>query len=146
MTLEEMISHVSSSYNQKFTLLQNFVKKGYDVIVVSDPPIQHAFVDTRDLVFLFELYENALSKILSNYGISFFCARNYFNNDTFPDYYYSPNEEDWIHASQDYYDEIALALSVRFGIKLNFSLSDLPEDMKNVVNRVIAYIGKDSFL
>ncbi len=143
--MERMTSYFISENADKITLLKRFVADGYRVIVMSDPPVQHHFARTKVLLRYFECYEKTAHRILSEMGIDFFCARDYFklvgvSDVGLPDDYVSENPDDWIHGSQDYYDEIALDLAFKFGIKLAFRLDDVSEEMAEMVQRVKSYM------
>lgn len=100
-------------------LLKRLVQD-FQVVLVSDPPLQAFFELMKNHVYVFEWYENGYEIISTALGCDFFNARRWLGTSgEIPEVYRlhvsdRKGNEDWFHGSDLYYRDLAKELAARF--------------------------------
>jgi len=103
----------------------NFIEKlnnfpDAKVVIITDPPTQKINYEIKNILFLWEVYDNISASIFNGMGYEVFNSRKHFDGFGFKDEFYSDmvygSERDWFHGSQAYYDALAGALISKYQI------------------------------
>jgi GSCFA family len=114
---EEIKNLIFKMHDKKIKIIQELVKRGYLCIIPTDPPIQELNEQMKNILPLFVRYEEVICKMYEEMGCIPFNVRDHFGTqfkkDYFPSHTFHTGIRDWIHASNEYYTDLAKALVCR---------------------------------
>jgi len=103
------INHIRAKH---ITVLKYFVKAGYEVLLVTDPPLQKFYPNASAVEPLANVYEQLYREIMREVGGQFLHVRDWLeNSDGIHEGYISSitlktGEKDWMHGSYEYYKKV----------------------------------------
>lgn len=97
---------------KQVSLCVDLLKRGYTVVALTDPPVQHLDPDFQGDPRAFELYDSLYSIVFGQIGCVVINAREAiaesgFRGNLLSDIVYADGGRDWMHGSAEYYDLIA---------------------------------------
>lgn len=99
-------------YAPHIGVLQSFAEKGFDFLVMSDPPLQRFYEEGSEIEELVDIYEKVFGQIVTSIGGQFLMVRDWMESDGGIEAHYcsetilEDGTRDWAHGSEAYYDEL----------------------------------------
>ncbi len=116
---DHLVDFLTREFDPHLKLLEH-LSKDFQVIVVTDPPLQALFELTRNHVHAFDWYESGYGKLATALGCTYFSARAWLGSspETVEKYRRhiidEVGNEDWFHGNELYYRDLARELAARF--------------------------------
>lgn len=108
--IDQTIGFFRHTYAKHVAVLDFFVKAGYSVLTISDPPLQRFYDEGADCEGPVEAYEELYGEITTALGGKYLSTRSWIGGEVgFDAKLCSPNvlpggQRDWAHGSETYYD------------------------------------------
>lgn len=97
--------------SKELQLLQELKKRAARVVVITDPPLQHAAASHAHLDNVYSLFDYSVAAILQNNGFDVFNARAFFDRDAINTKYVQPpnefGQQDNAHPMPEYHEHLA---------------------------------------